>query len=296
MINHAYKKRIRTGLWIVAFAVGVILVFLMNVGVGSADITVSDIINITRGTADQSETGAIIVSRIRLPRALAGICGGAALAIAGLLLQTYFSNPIVEPYVLGISSGSSLFVGLVMLGGLTFGLQRITPIFMFIGAFIGACAVMVIILFASMKVKSIVSLLVIGIMMGSVCAAATGILSAFAERERLANFAMWNMGSFAGFTWMHIRIMSAIVLPLLALSFLLAKSLNALSLGDKYAKSMGVNVKATRLALIVVSSLLTAAVTAFAGPVSFIGLAVPHICRIIFNTSDSRILIPGAIL
>ncbi|MDR0818362.1 MAG: iron ABC transporter permease [Oscillospiraceae bacterium] len=290
------KKPFLTAMWFIIFAAGVALIFLFNVGMGSADITVPEILRIVFGGADQSETGYLIIQRIRLPRALAGMCGGAALAIAGFLLQTYFSNPIVEPYVLGISSGSSLFVGLVMLGGITFGFQRITPIFLFIGAFIGAAAIMLIILFAAVRVKNIITLLIVGLMAGYVCGAATSILSTFAEREQLANFTMWSMGSFAGFTWLHLKIMYAIVCPMLLLSFLMAKPLNALNMGDKYAQSMGINVKVARYSLIFISSVLTAAVTAFAGPVSFIGLAVPHICRIIFHTSDSRILIPGAIL
>jgi iron complex transport system permease protein len=167
---------------------------------------------------------------------------------------------------------------------------------MFIGAFIGAMAVMLIILAAATRVKSIITLLIVGLMAGYVCGAVISILTAFVDRQRIASFAMWNMGSFAGFTWLHVKVMYAIVGPMLLCSFLMAKPLNALQMGDRYAKSMGINVKATRYALVFLSSVLTAAVTAFAGPVSFIGLAVPHICRIVFRTADSRVLIPGAIL
>ena len=290
------NKKLLTVMWLLIFATGVLLMFLLNVSNGSADISVSDIFQVAFGNADQNETHYLIIQKIRLPRALAAICGGAALAIAGFLLQKYFSNPIVEPYVLGISSGSSLFVGLVLVGGVTFGFQRITPIFMFIGAFIGASAIMLIVIAAAARVKGIITLLIVGLMAGYLCNATISILSTFAEHERLASYIMWNMGSFAGFTWMHIKIMYAIVCPMLLCSFLMAKPLNALSLGDRYAKSMGINVKATRYGLIFLSSILTAAVTAFAGPISFIGLAAPHICRIVFRTSDSRILIPGAIL
>jgi len=290
------SKQFLTVMWLLIFTAGVLLIFLLNVGYGSTDISIQDILRIVLGKMDQSETNSLIIQRIRLPRALAGMCGGAALAIAGFLLQTYFSNPIVGPYVLGISSGSSLFAGLVMIGGFTFGFQRITPIFMFIGAFIGASVIMLIVLAAAMKVRSVVTLLIIGLMAGYICNAAVSMMSAFAERERLANFTMWGMGSFAGFTWAHLEIMYAIVVPVLLCSFLMAKPLNALSMGDRYAKSMGINVKATRYALIFLSSVLAAAVTAFAGPISFIGMAVPHMCRIVFRTADSRILIPGAIL
>ena len=259
-------KKFFTVLSFLVFASGVILIFLLNISNGSANINIPEIVKIIFGMTGQDETNYLIIQRIRLPRALAGMCGGASLAIAGFLLQTYFSNPIVEPFVLGISSGSSLFVGLVMIGGFSFGFQRITPIFMFIGAFAGAMAVMLIVLLAATKVRSIITLLIIGLMAGYLCGATTSVLSAFAEREQIANFALWNMGSFAGFTWTHIRIMYAIVSPMLLLSFLMAKPLNALSLGDRYAKSMGVNVKATRYGLIFISSILTAAVTASPGP------------------------------
>jgi iron complex transport system permease protein len=292
----ASKKKLLTAMWFLIFTTGVLLIFLLNVSNGSANISIPDIIKITLGKVEQSETNYLIIQRIRLPRALAGMAGGAALAVAGFLLQTYFSNPIVEPYVLGISSGSSLFVGLVMLGGYSFGFQRVTPVFMFIGAFIGASVIMFIIIIAAAKVRSIVTLLIIGLMAGYLCSSTVSILSAFSDRERIASFAMWNMGSFAGFTWTHLKIMYAIVSPMLLGAFLMAKPLNALSMGDRYARSMGINVKAARYGLIFLSSVLTAAVTAFAGPISFIGLAVPHICRIVFRTSDSRVLIPGAIL
>ena len=289
-------KRLLTTMWFVVFAAGVLLIFLLNVGVGSANITVSEIVRIMAGRIEKTETRALIIQRIRLPRALASLCGGASLAIAGLLMQTYFGNPIVEPYILGISSGSSLFVGLVMLGGVTFGMKTVTPMFMFAGAFTGALVIMAIILLASTRVRSTVTLLIIGLMAGYVCGAATSLLAAFAERDRLAHFSMWNMGSFAGFTWQHIHILYGITAPSLLASFLMVKPLNALNMGDQYAASMGVNVRTTRYLIIFVASVLTAAVTAFAGPVSFVGLAVPHICRIVFRTSDNRILAPGALL
>ena len=292
------KKRapMTTAVWFAVLACGLATVFLLNVGMGSANISIGEILRVLFGKVDPSDKTFLIIQRIRLPRAMACMAGGSALAIAGLLLQTYFGNPIVEPYVLGISSGSVLFVGLVMLGGITFGVQRVTPFFLFVGAFIGAMVVMAVVMFAATRVKSIVTLLIVGLMAGYVCSAATSILSVFAEREQLVAFAMWGMGSFSGFIWSHVHLMYAIILPMLLLSFLLTKSLNALGMGDKYAKSMGVNVRVVRLALILISSVLTAAVTAFAGPVSFIGLAVPHICRILFRTSNSRILLPAALL
>ena len=270
-------------------------VFLLNLGVGATPITFREIAAILLAQEGAAESASLIIRRIRLPRALASLGGGSALAVTGILLQTYFANPIIEPYVLGVSSGSSLFVGLVMLGGFTFGAGRITPIFLFTGAFLGAMLVMAVILFAARRVTGITSLLIIGLMAGYACSAATSILSAYAEKEQLANFALWNMGSFAGLTWGQLRIMYAVILPVLGISFLMAKPLNALLLGDSYAQSMGVNVKMTRSGIILISSLLVSVTTAFTGPVSFIGLAVPHICRIVFRTSDCRRLIPAAV-
>lgn len=284
------------GFLFLLLAGGLLLLFLLNVGIGSADISVKDIFRVLFGDMDASDSKYLIIRKIRLPRALASIAGGGALAVAGFLLQTFFSNPIVEPYVLGISSGSSLFVGLVFLGGFTFGVKQVTPAFLFLGAFTGAMLVMVIVVLAARKVKSIVTLLIIGMMAGYVCSAATSLLTAFAEKEKLKMFTMWTMGSFAGFTWSQIGVLYVIVLPMIVLSFCMAKPLNALNMGDRYAESMGIHVKGVRYALIVVSSILTAAVTAFAGPISFIGLAVPHICRILFHTSDSRVMIPAAAL
>jgi iron complex transport system permease protein len=298
-MENAAAGNIKVTMRIVCFAAltaGVLAVFLLNLGVGAARIDLPEIARILFNDAADGGKNSIIIQRIRLPRALASLAGGASLAISGLLLQTYFANPIIEPYILGVTSGSTLFVGLVMLGGVTFGLPRVTPMFLFTGAFLGAMLVMAVILFAAGRVKSIVTLLIIGLMAGYVCGAATSILSAYAEKERLANFVMWNMGSFSGLTWAQVRLMYGVTIPMLGVSFLLAKPLNILGMGDQYAHSMGINVKLTRYGIIVISSVLVAATTAFAGPVSFIGLAAPHICRILFRTSNNRLLIPAAIL
>jgi iron complex transport system permease protein len=279
-----------------ALAIGVGFMFLLNLGVGSARIDLSEIARVLFSASSEEDKNFLIIQKIRLPRALASLAGGASLATSGLLLQTYFANPIIEPYILGVTSGSTLFVGLVMLGGFTFGLPRVTPLFLFGGAFLGAMLVMAIILFAAGRVKSIVTLLIIGLMAGYVCSAATSILSAYAEKQRLTNFVMWNMGSFSGFTWAQIRLMYGVTLPVLGVSYLLAKPLNLLSMGDSYAHSMGINVKATRYGIILISSILVAVTTAFTGPVSFIGLAAPHICRILLQTSNNRLLIPASVL
>lgn len=290
------RAGLRTMVWFALFALALALVFLVNVGYGSTHISVREIL----GVMVQGDTGDrsayTIIQRIRLPRALASIAAGAALGIAGLLLQTFFNNPIVEPYILGISSGSVLFVGMTVLGGYQFGFKRLTPTMLFTGAFAGSILVMLMVLFAARRVKSIVTLLIIGLMIGYLCGAGISILSAFAEQERVANFSRWTMGAFSGFTWPQIRILYLLILPMLIGAFLLSKPLNALNLGERYAVTMGINVRVMRLTLILISSVLTAAITAFAGPVSFIGLAVPHICRLVFRTANNRILIPAVIL
>ncbi|GMO33696.1 MAG: iron ABC transporter permease [Termitinemataceae bacterium] len=269
------------------------LVFLLNIGFGSARIGVREIIAILFSGADSGGTDALIIFKIRLPRALAALACGTSLAVSGYLLQTFFNNPIVEPYILGISSGATLFVGFVILGGMRLGFVTISPQFIFAGAFIGSLLIMLLILFASRRVKSMITLLIIGLMTGYLCGAGVNILSAFAEKEQIARFYMWSMGSFAPFTMEQTKLLYVIILPSVFASMLLSKQINALAMGESYALSMGINVKTARQLIIIISSILCAAVTAFAGPVSFIGLAAPHICRILFRTANSRILIPA---
>lgn len=263
---------------------------------GTYDMTLTDVFRAMFGGFAPSETEYLVVMTIRLPRALAAIAGGAALAVSGLMLQTFFRNPIVESYVLGISSGSALFVGLVVLAGVQFGRTTVTPLFMVAGAFLGAMAVMLIVLFAATRVKSIVTLLIIGLMCGYICNAVISILTSYAAKENIAAFVAWGMGSFAGLLMEHVQMMYLVTVPTVLFAALLAKPLNALQFGDRYAHSMGVRVKPLRYALIVISSLLTAVITAFAGPISFVGLAVPHMCRMIFRTNDLRILIPACVV
>lgn len=291
-MNSAIKRNRSIVLFIVGGAL-LLVTFLLNVGLGSVEIGIEEIIGAIFG-GEVSKSHASIIMNIRLPRTMAAMLSGACLAASGLLLQIFFSNPIVEPYILGISSGSNLFVGLVVLGGFTFGFTSISSMGMFIGSFIGAMVVMTAVIFASQKVKSITTLLIVGLMFGYICSAATSVLTALADHEKIASFTMWTMGSFAGFKWADVRLLYIIGLPFLFAAFLMSKPLNAMLLGEKYAQSMGIAIKPFRFLMVLVSSVLTAVVTAFAGPVSFVGLAVPHIVRISFKTSDNRIVIPAA--
>jgi iron complex transport system permease protein len=295
-MNLLNKKLVRYPILFLILISSSILVFLMNIGLGSVKIGVDQVARILLGQDIGNEMYWSVIMKIRLPRAIAAVSGGASLAVAGLLLQIFFRNPIVEPFVLGISSGSTMVVGLIVLGGLHLGFKSITPYVMFGGAFAGALMVMLVVIIVARKVKNIVTLLVVGLMAGYLCSAVTGILIAFAEKEKLHNFIMWTMGSFSGFTWTQVYVVSAISIVFLTAAYLMCKPLNAMLLGEKYAKSMGVGIKKFRILIVLISSVLTAAITAFAGPIAFIGLAVPHIARLTFGTSDNRILIPAVIL
>ena len=269
-------------------------VFFLNITLGSVPISGSDLVGCFFSPESVEKSTLSIVTRIRLPRILAALAGGSCLAASGILLQVFFGNPIVEPYILGISSGSTLFLGLVILGGYTFGLERITAMGMFAGAFLGAMLVMVLVIFASQRVRSVTTLLIIGMMLGYVCSACTSVLTVLADREKIAAFSLWTMGSFGGFTWEQVKILYQVSIPFLFFAFLISKSLNGMMLGEKYAQSMGISIKPFRFLMVLISSVLTSIVTAFAGSISFVGLAVPHIVRSLFGTSDNRIVLPAS--
>lgn len=291
-MNEKNKMR-STYLFIISIVI-LSIVFMLNVSLGSVSVDFTDIIQAITNPDQVSDINFKIITAIRLPRTMAAILGGACLAIAGVLLQIFFNNPIVEPYILGVSSGSNLFVGIVMLTGFKFGFSNISSLGMFVGSFIGAMVVMCVVIFASQKVKSITTLLIIGMMFGYVCSSATSILTALADKENIANFSLWTMGSFSGFLWSDVKLLYTIGLPFIFIAFLISKPLNTMILGEEYAKSMGLSTKPFRMLIVLISSVLTAVVTAFAGPVSFVGLAVPHLTRIAFRTSDNRIIIPAA--
>ncbi|RXM73755.1 FecCD family ABC transporter permease [Clostridium tetani] len=270
--------------------------FAFCVGFGSVRIDLKEVIQIIFNKELSNSTNKDIIMDIRLPRAIATLVGGAALALSGLLLQIFFKNPIVEPYILGISSGATLFVALVMLGGFRLGFENPSPYVLVFGAFLGSLLVMMLVVVFAMRVKNIITLLIIGIMVGYICSAVTNILTAFADKEQLYGFIMWTKGSFSGFTWNNVGVLTSVGIPILVASFFTVKPLNAFLMGEEYAKSMGVNIKKFRLIIILIASILTAVVTAFTGPIAFIGLAVPHISRLIFKTSDNRVLIPGTVI
>ena len=263
-----------------------------NVNAGSVSLSPREIWNIllTRG----GDNGAIVWN-IRLPRILAALLLGGALALSGFLLQTFFSNPIAGPFILGISSGAKLVLSLVMIGFLSRGVT-VGSLGLIAAAFSGAMLSMGFVLLISAKVKRMSLLIIGGVMIGYICSAVTDFVVAFADDANIVNLHNWSRGSFSGMLWENVGVMAAVVLLVLVLTFLLSKPIGAYQLGETYAQNMGVNIKAFRAVLILLSSVLSATVTAFAGPISFVGVAVPHLMRSLFKTAKPIILIPACFL
>lgn len=239
------------------------------------------------GASTQSK----ILFSIRMPRMLLAAILGGALAVSGFLLQTFFRNPIAGPFVLGISSGAKLIVGIMLVFGARY-IGKISSAALIVSAFAGSLLVVSAVLLFSQKVHNMSMLLVVGIMIGYICSAATDFCIAFAKEHDIANLTSWSMGSFSGANWGNVAFSAWICLPGLGLAWLLSKPIGAYALGEGYAQSLGVNVKLFRAALIVLSSLLSACVTAFAGPISFVGIAVPHITKTMLKTSRPAVVIP----
>ncbi|MCR5580157.1 MAG: iron ABC transporter permease [Pseudobutyrivibrio sp.] len=277
-------------------AVMVVVLFIFGVvalGTGSADISIMDIIKSLVAPGDVY-LGKIIVS-IRLPRILAAIILGGALAVSGFLLQIFFGNPIAGPYVLGISSGAKLFVALSMVFLLERGIA-INSIVMVVAAFIGSMISMSIVMVLSQKVRNMSLLVVCGVMIGYICSAITEFVITFADDTNIVNLHNWSLGSFSGISWEHVIVSFIIVAIAVVLSFVMSKPIGAYQLGENYARNMGVNIKFLRIVLILLSSILSATVTAFAGPISFVGIAVPHLIRGMMKTAKPIIMIPACFL
>lgn len=283
--------------WLIAMLVmGAILIVLMllNIGLGSVQVSLLDIFQAVVHGAN-GETAIDIIWKIRLPRMLAGVLLGGALALSGFLLQTFFNNPIAGPYVLGISSGAKLMVAIVMVCmlGIHYSLSSAMLI---IAAFVGAMISMGFVLLISQKVHRASMLIVSGVMIGYICSAITDFIVTFADDASIVNLHNWSRGSFSGIGWDDISAMAIVVLVTTVIVFLLAKPISAYQLGESYAQNMGVNIKAFRFVLVLLSSILSACVTAFAGPISFVGIAVPHLVKSFLKTSKPLIVIPACFL
>lgn len=270
------------------------LLFIWNINSGSVRLSAEEIWLILFSGSGE-ETAYHIVWDIRLPRILAAAILGGALSVSGFLLQTFFSNPIAGPFVLGISSGAKLTVSLVMIVLLGKGIA-VSSAFMILAAFFGAMISMGFVLLISGKVKKMSMLVVCGVMISYICSAVTDFAVTFADDANIVNLHNWSMGSFSGMSWENVRVMAVVAFLSLLLAFLLSKPISAYQMGEVYARNMGVNILKFRVELILLSSILSACVTAFAGPVSFVGIAVPHLIKNLFRTAKPIVVIPGCFL
>lgn len=273
-------------------SVGVIAVLFANLFTGSADISVSDAVTAVFG---EENTASDILWKIRMPRALAALLLGGALSLSGYLLQTFFHNPIAGPFVLGVSSGAKLIVAISMIFSAGF-FGLLSSAFMIISAFVGSMISLGFVLLVSRKVRQMSMLVVCGVMIGYICSAVTDFLVTFADDSDIINLHDWSMGTFSGTSMDNIKVIFIFVLIGLVGTILISKPIGAYMLGESYAQNMGVNIKLLRALLIILSGLLSASVTAFAGPVSFVGIAVPHIIRVLFKTSKPLVMIPACFL
>ena len=283
---------------IIILMVAIVVLAIVNLLIGSVKIPVTDICRILVGDSSESEIWQNIIWKSRLPQVLTAIVAGAGLAVSGLLMQTVFRNPLAGPSVLGISNGSALGVAFVVLlsgkiGGVALSrLGYLGDAAMSIAAIIGALAVMLLILWIAQKVKGNVTLLIIGVMIGYLANAIIGVLKFLSPEEDVKAFVVWGLGSFSRVSGDEMILFVALMSILLPLTCLLIKPMNLLLLGDRYASNLGLNIRRARMLVIISSGVLVAIVTAYCGPIMFIGLAVPHLARAIFRTSDHGILIP----
>lgn len=283
------------------------LLFLLNLLCGSVDIPAEQVWNALTGGEVEKESWRYIVMEVRVPQTITAMLCGANLAISGLLLQTTFRNPLAGPSILGITNGAGVGVALVMLitGGViavdssqfsTFSFQFIGSVAVVIGAFLGALLIIFLLLAVSSVISSSIMLLIVGIMVSYLASSIVMLLNIFANADNLHSYVMWGMGSFSDVTLSQLPLFSVVSILGLFLSILLIKPLNALLLGEGYATNLGINTKSVRRWLLIVTGILTATATAYCGPVAFIGLAVPHIARLIVRTSDHTVLLPSTML
>ncbi|MBQ8305574.1 MAG: iron ABC transporter permease [Blautia sp.] len=289
-----FKRRTRYTVVFVVLILAAFVITVLNINTGSTNIPVGRILSIIfKGTGDPTEYN--IIWKIRLPRVLMAAILGGGLSVSGFLLQTFFGNPIAGPFVLGISSGAKMLVALTMIYFLQY-FGSVSSYALIIAAFVGALISTGFILLISRRMKHMATLLVAGIMIGYICSAVTDFIVTFAEDSDIVNLHGWSLGSFSGATWGNVQISAVIIGITMICAFLMSKPIGAYQLGEAYAQSLGVNIKIFRIMLILMSSVLSACVTAFAGPISFVGMAVPHLIKTGLNTSKPVVVIPGIFL
>ena len=277
-----------------------VFLFLVNISLGSVAIPIKEVVKGIFSQEMSKESWEIILWNFRFPKAFTAVLVGIGLSMSGLLMQTLFRNPLAGPYVLGLSSGASLGVAFVILG------SGVLPIFIstfFLSSYglvlassLGSFLVLMAVLIVSQKLKDTMAILIVGLMFGSFTSAIVSVLSYFTTAEKLQKFTFWSMGSISNLSWNEISLLTVFVAIGIGISFLVIKPLNALLLGEKYAQSIGINYKKTRFIIILATSILAGSITAFAGPIAFIGLAVPHMAKLVFQTSNHFILFWGTLL
>lgn len=285
------------GLILILFA-SVLIFFLIDISLGTVDIPLSDVIEILTGK-DSASTNSDIIWLFRLPKSVTCVLAGAALAAGGLMMQTFFRNPLAGPDVLGLSAGASLMVALVLLAGrsLHFLSDIITnPWIMALASSLGCILIFLLIIVIASRIRDNATLLVIGLMISAATISIVSVLQFLSKAEDLQAYVIWTFGSVGNTGWAEILVLLSIVLAGGGMAFTLMKPLNTWLLGDNYAQSLGTNIKRSRLIIIVATGLLTGVVTAFCGPIAFVGLAVPHLVRIILPTSNHKILIPAVMM
>jgi len=274
-----------------------VMVLLLSISLGSVAIPIDEIIAVLLGNNSSKSSWSTIILHFRLPKAIAAMLVGSGLSIAGLLMQTLFKNPLAGPFVLGISSGASLGVAILILGAGIFGGVLTTVSFsswgLAIASSLGASIVLLAVLITAHKVRNTMSILIIGLMFGTVTSAIISVFTFFSDAEKIQQFVFWRFGSLGNLSWNEILVFFIIYLISILTLLNVIKPLNTFLLGENYAKSLGINIKKNRNIILIITSLLTGVTTAFAGPIAFIGLAVPHITKLVFKTSDHKILLPA---
>ena len=284
----------------IALVIGVILMFLINISLGSVEIDFVETIQILTGNQTVNDSHQYIVLEYRLPKALSAIVVGCGLSISGLLMQTLFRNPLAGPYVLGLSSGGSLGVALLIMGssflGGSFAVLAQSKYAVILAASLGSFSVLLLVIATLWRVRNTMALLIIGLMVASFTSAIVSVLSYFTTAENLQQYVFWSMGSLGRLDWQDLGLLSVLLMTGILICISLLKKLNAFLLGEDYAKSMGVNTKNTRFLMIAITGILAGSVTAFAGPIAFIGLTIPHLARQLFNTGNHFVLLPAILL
>ena len=283
--------------WFVLLSILVLVLFFADILIGSVSISLNEIIQVFTGQLPTDTPQSIIILQSRLPKALTAILAGCALPVAGLLMQTFFRNPVAGPDILGVSAGSSLLVALVMLTvGTWFSMDVFSNVGIILAAIVGAMLVLFIILAVAARVRDSVTLLIFGLMFGMAISAVVGVLQYYSSQGALKLFIMWTFGSLSGVTWSQLYILAVIVIIGLLLAITQIKALNLLLLGEHYATSLGLNIRKSKIFIILTTGLLTGAITAFCGPIAFIGIAVPHLARMIFKVNSHAIILPASVL